>query len=161
MACLYVSRFTFHVSKRPDSMNRFFFPLLIALLGTTLANHATGQVSPAATRSQPADAAPLVATFSVVGFDPATGDLGVAVQSKFFGVGSVVPWAKAGVGAIATQSWANTTYGPRGLEALAKGDAPDDVLKALTGADDDGAKRQVGCVDAKGRSASFTGKECK
>ena len=62
-----------------------------------------------------------VATYSIVAFDPATGDLGIAVQSKFFGVGSVVPWAKAGVGAVATQSYANTTYGPKGLELMAAG----------------------------------------
>jgi uncharacterized Ntn-hydrolase superfamily protein len=141
-------------------MNRFFFPLLIALLGTTLANHATGQVSPAATRSQPADAAPLVATFSVVGFDPATGDLGVAVQSKFFGVGSVVPWAKAGVGAIATQSRANVTYGPDGLALLQSGKDARETLKQLTDADSRSTNRQAGIVDARGNAASFTGDGC-
>ena len=62
-----------------------------------------------------------VATYSIVAFDPATGDLGIAVQSKFFGVGSVVPWAKAGVGAVATQSYANTTYGPEGLKLMTAG----------------------------------------
>ena len=62
-----------------------------------------------------------VATFSIVGFDPQTGDLGIAVQSKFLAVGAVVPCAKAGVGAVATQSWANTSYGPRGLDLLAAG----------------------------------------
>ena len=66
-------------------------------------------------------AEPPIATFSIVAFDPATGELGVAVQSKFFSVGSVVPWAKAGVGAVATQSWANIQYGPDGLALLAKG----------------------------------------
>ncbi len=60
-------------------------------------------------------------TFSIVGRDPQTGELGIAVQSKFLAVGAVVPWAKAGVGAIATQAWANTSYGPRGLELLASG----------------------------------------
>ena len=101
-----------------------------------------------------------VATYSIVAFDPATGDLGVAVQSKFFGVGSVVPWAKAGVGAVATQSYANTTYGPEGLKLMAAGQAPKDVLKKLTEADSDRALRQVGMVDAQGRTASFTGKRC-
>src|SRR5262245_59243516 len=95
-----------------NMMNHPSLSLLIGLLGTTFA---IAQNSPAAPSSRPADAAPLVATFSVVGFDPATGDLGVAVQSKFFGVGTVVPWAKAGVGAIATQSRANVNYGPDGL----------------------------------------------
>ena len=78
---------------------------------------------------------PTVATFSVVGFDLETGDLGVAVQSKFFGVGSVVPWAKAGVGAIATQALANTTYGPQGLALLEQGLSPEEVIKKLTGGD--------------------------
>jgi uncharacterized Ntn-hydrolase superfamily protein len=106
------------------------------------------------------DGTPLVATFSIVARDPDTGDLGVAVQSKFFGVGSVVPWAKAGIGAVATQSFANTTYGPKGLELLAGGGSPADVMKALTGADDEREQRQVGIVDAKGRSETFTGKRC-
>ncbi|KAF0243934.1 MAG: hypothetical protein FD180_2963 [Planctomycetota bacterium] len=116
--------------------------------------------APTADPPRAASELPVVATFSIVARDPDTGDLGIAVQSKFFGVGSVVPWAKAGVGAIATQSYANTTYGPKGLELLAKGDSPEDVMKALTGADDEAAKRQAGIVDAKGRSSSFTGKEC-
>src|SRR5215510_3842198 len=77
-----------------------------------------------------------VATFSIVGFDPQTGDLGVAVQSKFLAVGAVVPFAKAGVGAVATQSWANTSYGPRGLDLLAAGKSPEEAVATLTGADD-------------------------
>ena len=101
-----------------------------------------------------------VATYSIVAFDPATGDLGIAVQSKFFGVGSVVPWAKAGVGAVATQSYANTTYGLEGLKLMAAGKAPEAVLKQLTSADPARALRQVGMVDAKGRAASFSGERC-
>jgi uncharacterized Ntn-hydrolase superfamily protein len=101
-----------------------------------------------------------VATFSIVGFDPQTGDLGVAVQSKFLAVGAVVPFAKAGVGAVATQSWANTSYGPRGLDLLAAGKSPEEAIAALTGADDRPAQRQVGIVDAQGRSATFTGPNC-
>jgi uncharacterized Ntn-hydrolase superfamily protein len=101
-----------------------------------------------------------VATFSIVGFDPQTGDLGVAVQSKFLAVGAVVPFAKAGVGAVATQSWANTSYGPRGLDLLASGKSPEEVVAALTGADDRPEQRQVGIVDAQGRSATFTGPNC-
>jgi uncharacterized Ntn-hydrolase superfamily protein len=100
---------------------------------------------------------PIVATFSVVGYDPETGDLGVAVQSKFFGVGSVVPWAKAGVGAVATQAFANTRYGPDGLALLEKGLSPEEVIKKLTKADPGRDFRQVGIVDARGRSAAFTG----
>lgn len=101
-----------------------------------------------------------VSTFSIVACDPASGDLGIAVESKFLGVGAVVPWAKAGVGAIATQSWANTTYGPLGLELLAQGKAPDEVMAALTGPDEHRALRQAGIVDAKGRAATYTGGEC-
>lgn len=103
---------------------------------------------------------PPVATFSVVGFDPETGDLGVAVQSKFFGVGSVVPWAKAKVGAIATQSYANVAYGPDGLALLAVGKTAKETLKQLTDVDDRRDSRQAGIVDAKGTSASFTGAKC-
>ncbi|HEX3269901.1 MAG TPA: DUF1028 domain-containing protein, partial [Ktedonobacterales bacterium] len=101
-----------------------------------------------------------VATFSIVGFDPQTGDLGVAVQSKFLAVGAVVPFAKAGVGAVATQSWANTSYGPRGLDLLAAGKSPEEAIAALTGDDDRPEQRQVGIVDAQGRSATFTGPNC-
>jgi uncharacterized Ntn-hydrolase superfamily protein len=101
-----------------------------------------------------------VGTFSIVGFDPDTGELGVAVQSKFFAVGVVVPWAKAGVGAIATQAFANTTYGPEGLRLLAEGRSPEDVITELTDPDESRDRRQIGIVDATGRSASFTGDEC-
>ena len=101
-----------------------------------------------------------IATFSIVAFDPATGELGVAVQSKFFSVGSVVPWAKADVGAVATQSWANVSYGPDGLKLLAQGKSPAEAMKILTAADARREFRQVGIVDAKGRAESFTGKRC-
>jgi uncharacterized Ntn-hydrolase superfamily protein len=101
-----------------------------------------------------------IATFSIVAWDSTTGDLGIAVQSKFFTVGSVVPWAKAGVGAIATQSFANTTYGPRGLELLGAGKTPDEVMAALTADDAQKDQRQVGIVDAKGRATSYTGSAC-
>lgn len=101
-----------------------------------------------------------VSTFSIVAYDPNTGDLGIAVESKFLAVGAVVPWAKAGVGAVATQSWANTTYGPEGLELLAQGKTPDEAMAALTGPDEHRALRQVGIVDAKGRAATYTGGEC-
>lgn len=103
---------------------------------------------------------PPVGTYSIVAFDPASGDLGVAVQSKFFGVGTVVPWARAGVGAIATQASANITYGPRGLDLLANGSTPEQVVRLLTETDDGRAHRQLGIVDAKGRAASHTGAEC-
>lgn len=101
-----------------------------------------------------------VATFSIVGYDAETGALGVAVQSKFFAVGSVVPWAAAGVGAIATQSWANTTYGPNGLKLLKSGLSAEQTLERLTANDSGRATRQVGIVDAKGNVANYTGDEC-
>jgi uncharacterized Ntn-hydrolase superfamily protein len=102
----------------------------------------------------------VAATFSVTGFDPATGDLGVAVQSKFFGVGTVVPWAQANVGAIATQSYANIEYGPGALLLLKSGLNAPQSLKQLTDSDPDRDLRQVGIVDANGQSASFTGSKC-
>jgi uncharacterized Ntn-hydrolase superfamily protein len=101
-----------------------------------------------------------VATFSIVAFDPKTNELGVAVQSKFIAVGAVVPWAKAGVGAVATQSWANTTFGPDGLKLLADGTAPDAALEKLLAADQGREHRQVAIVDAQGRAAAFTGNRC-
>ena len=103
---------------------------------------------------------PVVATFSIVAYDPDTKELGVAVQSKFIAVGSVVPWAKAGVGAVATQSYANTTYGPKALDLMSQGVEPEKVMALLTDIDRRAAVRQVGLVDAKGRSATFTGEQC-
>ncbi len=103
---------------------------------------------------------PPIATFSIVGYDAATGDLGIAVQSKFFAVGSVVPWAEAGVGAIATQSWANTTYGPNGLKLLKSGLSAEQTLERLIADDPGRTTRQVGIVDAKGQIANYTGNEC-
>lgn len=101
-----------------------------------------------------------VSTFSIVAFDPESGDLGVAVESKFFAVGPVVPFAAAGVGAVATQSYANTSYGPRGLEMLREGRAAEEVITALTESDEGREVRQVGIVDAQGASATFTGDSC-
>src|SRR3989442_1537816 len=100
-------------------------------------------------------------TFSIVAFDSKTKDLGVAVESKFPAVGNAVPFAEAGVGAIATQSHANTTYGPRGLALLRRRIGPTKAIVELTSKDKDRAKRQVGIVDARGRAASYTGYECK
>ncbi|HHY86679.1 MAG TPA: DUF1028 domain-containing protein [Verrucomicrobia bacterium] len=108
----------------------------------------------------PAPEHPQFNTFSVVAFDPATGDLGIAVASRGLGVGSVVPWAKASVGAIATQSAANTSYGPRGLELLEKGAGAEEVLKKLIESDDGRDHRQVGIVDRNGKAAAFTGAKC-
>lgn len=99
-------------------------------------------------------------TFSIVARDPATGDLGIAVASKFLAVGAVVPHARAGVGAVATQSAANVTFGPRGLAMMADGAAAEDVLRHLTDEDEGRDHRQAGMVDAQGRSATYTGAGC-
>jgi uncharacterized Ntn-hydrolase superfamily protein len=101
-----------------------------------------------------------VNTFSIVAFDPDKKEWGVAVASKYLAVGSVVPWAKAGVGAVATQASVNATYGPRGLELLAEGKTPEEVVKVLTDADKGKDFRQLGVIDAKGEVASFTGPKC-
>jgi uncharacterized Ntn-hydrolase superfamily protein len=101
-----------------------------------------------------------VATFSIVAFDSGTEELGVAVQSKFLAVGSIVPWARAGVGAVATQAMANFDYGPRGLELMSRGKTAEETVEALISADDEREHRQVGVVDARGRAATFTGSEC-
>ncbi len=99
-------------------------------------------------------------TFSIVAADPVAGECGVAVASKFLSAGAVVPWARGGVGAIATQSYANTSYGPTGLDLLANGVSPQAVIDRLTAADPDSAKRQVGIVDMRGGAATFTGAGC-
>lgn len=99
-------------------------------------------------------------TFSIVGYDENTGELGIAVASKFLAVGAVVPFAKAGVGAIATQSLANLSYGVEGLELLEKGLSPKEVIEKITEKDDGHALRQVGIVDVKGQSATYTGDDC-
>ncbi len=101
-----------------------------------------------------------IATFSIVARDPANGDLGVAVQSKFLAVGSVVPWARAEVGAIATQALANIGYGPDGLALLEQGMPAPDVLQQLLARDEEREHRQVGIVDREGRVAAHTGTAC-
>jgi len=107
-----------------------------------------------------AERPPLVATFSIVGFDPANGDLGIAVQSKFPNVRAVVPWARAGVGAVATQSFAELDYGIDGLELMARGATAPEALEILVRRDEGRAQRQVGMVDAAGNAATWTGEEC-
>jgi uncharacterized Ntn-hydrolase superfamily protein len=99
-------------------------------------------------------------TFSIVAADPAAEELGVAVQSRFLSVGTVVPWLVAGVGAIATQAWANTSYGPRGLELLRSGASPEAVVRELTQNDEAREDRQVGVVAFDGSAATFTGSRC-
>jgi uncharacterized Ntn-hydrolase superfamily protein len=105
-------------------------------------------------------ALPVHATFSIVARDPATGELGIAVASRFFSVGSVVPYAQAGTGAVAAQANANVTYGPRGLELLARGATADETLKVLLRGDAGASSRQAGIVGANGTSASYTGPDC-
>jgi uncharacterized Ntn-hydrolase superfamily protein len=102
----------------------------------------------------------MLSTFSIVAWDPAAREWGVAVQSKFLAVGSVVPWAAAEVGAIATQAHANTSYGPRGLELLGSGLSVPEVVERLTAEDEGREHRQLGIVDARGGAAAFTGREC-
>lgn len=102
----------------------------------------------------------MLTTFSVVAADPRSGEIGIGVQSKFLSVGAVVPWVRAGAGAIATQAYANTAYGPRALDLLASGRSPDEVAQELVLADDGRDDRQFGIVDAQGRSATFTGSKC-
>lgn len=103
---------------------------------------------------------PLVATYSIAACDPNTRQWGVATQSKFLAVGSVVPWAQPGVGAIATQAYANPRYGPDGLALLREGLSAEQVVERLTSADDGRDHRQLGVVDREGRAASYTGREC-
>jgi uncharacterized Ntn-hydrolase superfamily protein len=99
-------------------------------------------------------------TFSIVAADPDAGDWGVAVASRFPCVGAVVPWAIAGVGAVATQSWANTAFGPEGLALLREGVPAEEAVGRLVEADEGREDRQVGIVDAAGRAATFTGSTC-
>jgi uncharacterized Ntn-hydrolase superfamily protein len=115
-----------------------------------------GGVSPAEKRC------PLKAmsTFSIVARDKETDELGIAVASRFFAVGAVVPWARAGVGAVATQSFANTTFGWRGLDLLEKGATPEEAREILIRNDDDPERRQFGIVSADGASATYTGAGC-
>src|SRR5437763_8463336 len=101
-----------------------------------------------------------VATFSIAGCDLAVGQWGVAVASKFLAVGSVVPYAEPGVGAIATQAWANPRYGADGLALLRSGKSSEETIATLTAGDDNRDERQVGIVDGAGNGATFTGTKC-
>ena len=103
---------------------------------------------------------PSIATFSIVARDPDTGDLGVAVASKFLAVGAYVPYARAGVGAVASQAYGNTTYGPRALERLAAGGSPAECAAEFAASDADFESRQFGIVAADGASVTHTGSEC-
>src|SRR5919106_2952216 len=103
---------------------------------------------------------PTISTYSIVACDLDAGQWGVAVQSKFLAVGSVVPWAEPHVGAVATQAYANPRYGPDGLALLREGRSAAEAVAALVEADEGRAERQLGVVDARGGAASYTGEEC-
>ena len=135
------------------------FPWLVLFTWLGIGFWASGWPLSAAAE-HPRDGRASVETFSLVAFDPETKEWGVAVASKYLAVGSVVPWARAGAGAIATQALVNTTYGPDGLEQLAQGKSAAEVIGFLTGKDSGRDYRQVGIVDAAGRAAAFTGKKC-
>jgi len=113
-----------------------------------------------ATREFSAGTARLISTFSIVAIDPQTRNLGVAVQSRYFSVGTAVPWARAGVGAVATQSFVNVSYGPRGLNLLKKGLTVTEVVEKLTRKDKGRDFRQLGIIDAEGNAAAYTGAKC-
>jgi uncharacterized Ntn-hydrolase superfamily protein len=102
----------------------------------------------------------LAHTYSIVARDPETGDLGVAVQSHWFSVGSIVPWAEAGVGAIATQSFANPSFGVRGLELLRRGKTAEEAVRELISSDESRDVRQLAIVDSRGNVAAYTGGKC-
>jgi uncharacterized Ntn-hydrolase superfamily protein len=127
-------------------------PLILVALATVIG-------SPAAIASEFGDADPRrpVATYSIVAHDPESGETGVAVQSHWFSVGSIVSWAEAGVGAVATQSFVEPAYGPRGLEAMRNGESPDKALARMIAEDENENVRQVAFVDAQGRVAAHTG----
>jgi len=123
-------------------------PVVLAVLFTV----ASATVAPAAP--------PRPGTFSIVAVDPAAGEAGVAVASRFFAVGAVVPFARGGAGAVATQASANTSYGERALDLLARGLSAEEVVRVLTRSDDGRDTRQLGVVAAGGDSATFTGGAC-
>jgi uncharacterized Ntn-hydrolase superfamily protein len=132
-------------------MKRVIVAALLAI--TTL--HAQ-DVKPAQTAGDGPD--PWFGTFSIIAFDPATSEFGVGVQSRAFGAGAAVPYAKAGVGAVATQAAANRMYGPKAIALLEQGLSPEEVVKRITDEDPGRDTRQVAVIDAKGRSAVYTGK---
>jgi len=141
------------VMKKTTSLLRAFILLLLPL---------TAYRSPLTLWAQSPMVAPthglkLAHTYSIVAYDSTTGDLGVAVQSKFPNVGGIVPWGRAGVGAVATQSLGNTAYGERGLDLIAQGASAEEALRSVMRTDTMLQDRQVGIVDARGNAASFTG----
>jgi uncharacterized Ntn-hydrolase superfamily protein len=126
-----------------------------AVIGLTAFSIALSLIDPKPVRPDP-----LVSTFSIVAVDLENGDVGVAVQSKFPNVRPVVPWAKAGVGAVATQSFANTSFGPRGISLMENGATAEEAMRILIATDSARQSRQVGIIDRFGNAASWTGLEC-
>lgn len=137
-------------------MNRSHIAATVAVTAV-LVSTAAGWI---ATTPKNTDKNPLVSTFSIVGYDAETGDLGIAVQSKFPNLRPIVPWAKAGVGAVATQSFAELDYGIKGLELMENGATAEEALQIILRDDDGRQQRQVGMVDAHGNAATWTGTEC-
>ena len=127
--------------------------MLLLLLGIAVQH-------PTQPTHRPPDLLKRAHTYSIVAFDSATGDLGVAVQSKFPNVGGIVPWAKSGIGAVATQSLGNTAYGEKGLELMAMGATAPEAMRIVMRSDPRPAQRQVGMVDVRGHAASWTGDSC-
>ncbi len=127
--------------------------LLLLLLGV-----APCIAQPSATVTPAPTTDPWFGTFSIIAFDPATNEFGVGVQSRAFAAGAAVPYAKPGVGAVATQASANRSYGPKAIALLEQGLAPAEVVKRITDEDPGRDTRQVAVIDAKGRSAVYTGK---
>jgi hypothetical protein len=125
--------------------------VLLALPLTAYRSPLTAQVPTVA----PSHLQKLAHTYSIVAYDSATGDLGVAVQSKFPNVGGIVPWGRSGVGAVATQSLGNTAYGERGLDLIEQGATAEEALRIVMRTDTMLQDRQVGMVDTRGNAASF------
>jgi uncharacterized Ntn-hydrolase superfamily protein len=142
-----------NASSRNDWISEFVTVVLF-LLFTFSSSPLSAQTPTAA----PPHRHKLAHTYSIVAYDSVTGDLGVVVQSKFPNVGGIVPWGRAGVGAVATQSLSNTDYGERGLDLIAQGATAEEALRTVMSTDSMLQDRQVGVVDAKGNAASFTGK---
>lgn len=132
-------------------------PVFAATFGAALALAAAAPPAAAPLAAQEITQRRPVATYSIVARDPATGEMGVAVQSHWFSVGAIVPWAEAGVGAVATQSFVEPSYGPLGLDLMRMGRSAPEALKALVTTDEGEAVRQVAMVDAQGRVAAHTG----
>ena len=126
-----------------------FFKSFIAFLLIAILSHGKTRLPPLP-----------ISTFSIIARDPQTSELGIAVQSKFIAVGGVVPYASAGVGAVATQAWGNVLYGPQGMDLLSSGKNPAEVIKILTSADPLRNKRQLAVIGPIGKPSHYTGSEC-